>query len=204
MIMVFVNGGQGTMYSDSVDGKILSDTAITKELIGFVDANYRTIASREGRAVEGFSMGGFGALKLAFKYPELFSSVVSGGGALHNARSFSTRRKPLYSRMFNSQAKAFNANCPDELAKANADRIRGKVRIMMFVGSKDGTLKYNQRVHELLKNLKIAHEFNVVDFFGHNRVGLYEVLAEEVFRFHAKGFFGKPATTRPAAKIPKK
>lgn len=37
-----------------------------------IDATQRTIASREGRAIQGMSMGGFGSLKLALKYPDLF------------------------------------------------------------------------------------------------------------------------------------
>ncbi len=55
---------------------------ITKDLIGFVDTHYRTVASREGRAIDGSSMGGYGALTLAFLHPELFCSANSHSGAL--------------------------------------------------------------------------------------------------------------------------
>ena len=55
---------------------------ITKDLISFVDGHYRTVASREGRAIDGFSMGGYGALTLGFLHPELFCSVNSHSGAL--------------------------------------------------------------------------------------------------------------------------
>jgi putative tributyrin esterase len=55
---------------------------IVKDLIGYIDAHYRTVASRSGRAIDGYSMGGYGALYLAFSNPELFCSVNSHSGGL--------------------------------------------------------------------------------------------------------------------------
>ena len=56
------------------------ETYIVKDLIGHVDATYRTIADRRGRAIGGLSMGGFGALVLAFRHPDVFASVASHSG----------------------------------------------------------------------------------------------------------------------------
>ena len=53
-----------------------------KDLIPHIDATYRTIADRGSRWVEGFSMGGFGAAHLGFKYPEIFGAVSIMSGAL--------------------------------------------------------------------------------------------------------------------------
>lgn len=55
---------------------------IMKDLIGYVDGHYRTVASREGRAIDGFSMGGYGALLLGFLHPDMFCSINSHSGAL--------------------------------------------------------------------------------------------------------------------------
>ena len=79
MLMVFVNGGRNSGYIDSVDGTIRPETMIVHELIPFIDKTYRTIARHDGRAVQGFSMGGGGSLRIAAKYPDLFSSVVVYG-----------------------------------------------------------------------------------------------------------------------------
>jgi S-formylglutathione hydrolase FrmB len=81
-IIVFVNAGAETFFADSPDGRIPSETAFIRELIPHVDATYRTRSERAGRAIEGFSMGGFGALSLSFKYPDLFNSVVAYAPAL--------------------------------------------------------------------------------------------------------------------------
>jgi len=56
------------------------ETYITQDLIGWVDATYRTIAGREGRAIAGLSMGGFGALSLAMRHPDLFAAAASHSG----------------------------------------------------------------------------------------------------------------------------
>jgi len=56
------------------------ETYITKDLVGHVDATYRTIAKREARAIAGLSMGGFGALMLSMRHPDLFSAAASHSG----------------------------------------------------------------------------------------------------------------------------
>jgi S-formylglutathione hydrolase FrmB len=59
---------------------------IVRDLIGHVDATYRTIAKREGRAINGLSMGGYGGLLLGLKHPDLFCSAGSHSGALGFAK----------------------------------------------------------------------------------------------------------------------
>lgn len=67
------------------------EDSITRDLINYVDANYRTIARREGRAINGLSMGGYGGLMLGLKHPELFCSVGSHSGAIAFAKGASER-----------------------------------------------------------------------------------------------------------------
>ncbi len=91
VIYVFANGLGDTLFVDTRDGAKKAETTVIKELIPFIDSNYRTVAARETRSIDGFSMGGFGALHFAFKYPELFSSVVSYGAALLTYDTLSER-----------------------------------------------------------------------------------------------------------------
>jgi len=58
------------------------ETYVVKELIAHIDATYRTIASRDGRAIAGVSMGGFGAWSLALRHPDLFAAAASHSGLL--------------------------------------------------------------------------------------------------------------------------
>ncbi|HEV3081875.1 MAG TPA: DUF4965 domain-containing protein [Gemmataceae bacterium] len=66
---------------------------IIKDLIGHVDAAYRTIARREGRAINGLSMGGYGGLMLGLRHPDLFCAIGSHSGAIAFARDYAARLK---------------------------------------------------------------------------------------------------------------
>src|SRR5437764_12398734 len=79
LIIVMPDGGRG-FYTDAREG-FAYETAML-ELIGYVDQTFRTDARREARAIGGLSMGGYGALKLALKHPDLFGSANSHSGAL--------------------------------------------------------------------------------------------------------------------------
>jgi S-formylglutathione hydrolase FrmB len=70
------NGFQGSFYSSSVT---IGDweTFIAEELVQAIDARYRTLAARESRGLAGHSMGGYGAMRLAMKRPDVFSSVYA-------------------------------------------------------------------------------------------------------------------------------
>lgn len=63
-LIVFVNGLVEGMYVDWKDGSAPLETVIVKELVPHIDAKYRTIATREGRLLDGYSMGGYGAARM--------------------------------------------------------------------------------------------------------------------------------------------
>jgi S-formylglutathione hydrolase FrmB len=67
---------QGSMYgSSAVTGDW--ETFITRDLVAYVDKNYRTLAARGSRGLAGHSMGGYGTLRLAMKRPDVFSSLYA-------------------------------------------------------------------------------------------------------------------------------
>src|SRR5205814_1981619 len=67
--------GVSTWWVDSYDGESRMATFLSDELVPYVDLHYRTIASREGRAVAGISMGGYGALRWAIVRGDLFAAA---------------------------------------------------------------------------------------------------------------------------------
>jgi len=194
MIMVFPNGANGAgLYYDSVDGTIMIETALMKELIPFIDKNYRTIPSREARAIEGFSGGGFGALKFAFEYPELFCSVVAGSPALVNWASMSSSEghggKERLRRMWNNDRKAFESEHPSMLAKKNADIISAKLRIRIVLGSDERLKQIGiDAFHELLNKLNLPHEYEVLEGINHDRRAVYRMRGLQGFQFHVASF----------------
>ncbi|MET0281166.1 MAG: alpha/beta hydrolase-fold protein [Steroidobacteraceae bacterium] len=71
----------GSFYSNS---PTIGDweSWIAKDLVGWVDAHYRTIAKREGRGLSGHSMGGYGTLRIGMKYPEVFGALYAMSSAI--------------------------------------------------------------------------------------------------------------------------
>ena len=178
LIFVVVNGGRYTRYYDSLDRSIMMETTVIKELIPHIDATYRTVASRDGRAVQGGSMGGMGSLKFAFKYPELFSSAVAFCPALLDADANMERNPTLIPALFNGDKALFTKDSPAAMLITNADNIRGKLAIKIVIGSEDGLLKWTEQLHTSLVKLKISHEVEIVGGVGHDfgapGTGIYE------------------------------
>lgn len=71
-----------SFYTNSVLNGNFEDF-IVKDLVNYIDNNYKTIASNEGRAVVGNSQGGYAAIKFGLLYPDKFSVVASHSGLLY-------------------------------------------------------------------------------------------------------------------------
>ena len=86
MIVVLVDGNNRFGGSWYLSSETIGDyeTYIAEDLVNHIDTNYRTIAHRDSRGITGYSMGGFGALHLALKFPDTFSVTVSQAGALYD------------------------------------------------------------------------------------------------------------------------
>lgn len=166
VICVFPNGGMSG-YRDNPERKIMGETLIVKELIPLIDGKYRTVASREGRAICGFSMGGGGAIRLALKHPELFSAAASWAGALGS--------RP-------------NMVSAADIAKENVDKIKGKVRLLFIVGDKDPTFGTHAPVIAALKELKIDHEYKELPGVDHNLGAYYTQTGAQLVKFVTADF----------------
>jgi pimeloyl-ACP methyl ester carboxylesterase len=79
MIIVVISGRNrlfGSFYVNSpVSGNW--EDFVVKDVVDYIDGHYRTIAQPESRGIAGHSMGGFGALNLAMRYPDRFAAVYS-------------------------------------------------------------------------------------------------------------------------------
>jgi len=71
-----------TFYINSHDGKVRYEDFLVQEFLPGIEKKFRVKPGRANRAVSGASMGGYGALHLAFHHPELFSSVSAHSPAL--------------------------------------------------------------------------------------------------------------------------
>lgn len=166
VICVFPNGGMSG-YRDHPETKVMVETMLIQELMPLIEQKYRTIASAEGRAICGFSMGGGGAMRLAVKYPNLFSAGASWAAS--------------FGRSNDSTSAA-------ALVKENAEKIRGHVRLLCIVGDKDFTQGSHPAFLDALKDAKLPVEYRVLPGVDHNLGAYYEQTGMELVDFVTAGF----------------
>jgi enterochelin esterase-like enzyme len=204
MLVVFPNGLASSMWCDSKDGAMPMETIVIKELIPHIDATFRTLAKREGRIIEGFSMGGYGAARLGFKYPQLFGAVsILAGGPLDldfagpRATGNPTERERILKGTFGGDLDYYRSQNPITVAEQQADAVRGKVRVRIAVGSGDNTGPLNRAYSEQLKKLNIAHTFTIVPAVGHDTLALLKGLGEANWDFYREVFAAIPSAWKP-------
>ena len=164
-IVVTVDGGNN-LFVNSTKGKY--QDMLTKDLVEHIDKNYRTIAKREGRALLGISMGGYGALNIAFSQPGVFAAVATHSAMLlteiptieAGARGGQMR---AFTGVFGEPVDAaiWKADDPLELAKTVDPK---KAPALYFdCGGQDryGLFKGNEALHAILDGRKIQNDFSI-------------------------------------------
>jgi enterochelin esterase-like enzyme len=196
-IIVFANGLKNGMYVDWKDGSAPLETMIVRELVPHIDTAYRTIATREGRLLDGFSMGGYGAARLGFKFPEIFATAsLMGAGPLQadlegNAPRKKRRAADVLAATYGGDTAFFLQVSPRTLAARNARVIAQTMRVRMVIGSRDETFANNQDFHEYLKSLGIPHEWIVLEGVGHDPMDTLNALGDRHWAFYRAAFSGR-------------
>ena len=87
MIVVLPNGGRSFFANAAGLSSARYEDLIAKDLVEYVDTHYRTLATRESRAIAGISMGGFGSALIALRHPDLFATAGPLSAPLASARA---------------------------------------------------------------------------------------------------------------------
>ncbi len=175
---------------------------ITVDLVGHVDSTYRTIADRRARSIGGLSMGGFGALKLAMRHPDLFGSVASHSGvaALLYAGPFPYERGKvtltedprtwiksagdfgvLFGQIFGTDIANWRKHDPALLA---ANLSNGDLAIYIDCGTEDEFRLHNGAayLHEVLEERGIEHYFELMP--GRHSLEFWADRIDDSLAFH--------------------
>jgi enterochelin esterase-like enzyme len=186
MIVILVNGMRSSFYTDSADGRLPVESVILKDLIPHVDSTYRTIARREGRVVEGASMGAYGALHLGLKYPKTFGVISSIMAGVQDENRIADMYPAIFQTVFSGDKNYFRANSPWTLAQENAEAIRGSTFLRLWIGGKDAEWRResNAKFHELLERQKIVHQFETIPGVSHTFRPLYEKMGDKNWAFY--------------------
>jgi enterochelin esterase-like enzyme len=198
-LIVFPNGLGESMWTNSKDGRVPMETVVVRDLLNHVDATFRTVARRDGRILEGFSMGGRGAGRLGFRYPDLFATVsMLGAGPLDAdfmgpmAQSNPALRARIFQDVWGNDLDFYRADGPAAIATTQQAVLRGemRLRIRIALGDADFVRADNEDLTAHLRTLQIPHDFILVPGVGHQTLPLLTGLGEDGWAFYRAGFAG--------------
>jgi S-formylglutathione hydrolase FrmB len=161
LLIVFPQSFAEGYYADSRDGARPGETQVLDELIPYVDQNFRTLAHRARRGVSGFSMGGFGALAYAAKYPDTFSVGIGYDSALDTWETLVGRRAYIAAAAFGNDESHFDGISPWANASLNAAALGNSTTLRLVPGTQYRDFNVAFSAH--LMALGIPHEFSQTD-----------------------------------------
>ena len=192
LLVVFPNGLPFGMWMDSRDGRQPVETLLMSEILPWVDREFRTLPSETGRVVEGWSMGGYGALRLGFAHPGAFAGISAlGAGPLQmdflaeGPRSTVQQRREILDQVYGGSLEHFAAVSPWRLGeeRSGADPPGPGVPLRMVVGTRDELLDMNRRFRDHLTALGMAHRYTEVEGVGHQPLAVLRGLGPEYGAF---------------------
>lgn len=199
MLVVFPNGMASSMWADSKDGRVPMESMVVRDLVPQVDATFRTLATRDGRLLEGFSMGGLGASRWGLRYPEVFGAMsMFAAGPLDldfngpRATGNPAERAQILRDVYSDDMTYYVAQNPFTVAEQYAAAIRGTPRALtrfrQIVGALDFTLPANEDFRAHITRLGIVHEYTLVPNVGHDTMALFAALGDRNFAFYRAVF----------------
>jgi enterochelin esterase-like enzyme len=178
-LVILVQGLPHVRYINSKDGTRPVEDVIIKDLLPHVDAAYRTMPMRSRRAIEGMSMGGYGALRLGFKYPELFGAVSALAPSIKEMKD----EPSLVTEPFGNDQAFYDTVGPWAMAKEHASAIRGRTTVRLLVGDQDLLLPFTERYSHWLTSLNIEHQLAVAPGADHTYKEIIERLPFDALTF---------------------
>jgi putative tributyrin esterase len=165
-LIIVTPEGENGWYTDSAAKPADKyESYIVKELIPAIDKKFRTSADRQGRAIAGLSMGGYGAIKFGLKYPDMFSLSGSFSGAL-GAASITEKDIPgaigktIESIFGPAGSDARKANDVfDMIRRSTPEKVKDLPFLYLDCGTEDFLFQNNREFVALLLEKKVPHEF---------------------------------------------
>jgi len=202
-LIVVTPEGNDSWYIDSVTAPSEKyESYILNEVVPDVQARYRTIEARYGRAIAGLSMGGYGAIKFGLKSPFTFAFVGSMSGAFGITR---VSDQAIEWEPLKKSLKLFGA-VGSETRKQNdifelikqlpANRIASLPFLYFDCGTEDsGIFPDNRELAALLVEKKIPHEYRELP--GDHSWGYWDRQVQEVLRIAVRSLNVRPSIEPP-------
>jgi S-formylglutathione hydrolase FrmB len=196
--IVAIPYGGTSFYTNTRDGSEKWEDAIVNEFLPMIESTYRVNATRNNRGISGTSMGGYGALKIAMKHPDLFGSASAHSAVLLSdlsAAKVSAGRLQRFQALFNriygisEDLTYWEANNPMTLAK-DTKKLSG-LKLYFDCGTEDdyGFDLGARQLDEMLTKAGYAHEAHL--YPGNHGWDYAMKHTNESLLFHWKAFSGK-------------
>jgi enterochelin esterase-like enzyme len=163
------DGDEDPEYHDWGPGRNW-ETALTKELPAVVDVRFRTIRARSGRALIGFSAGGYGASVLGLHHLNEFAVVESWSGYFH-----ATDPSGHYALDVGSKSENAYASVHTLVRELRGDFRAHRTFFAFYVGDQDFFAPENVRLHRELTRARVRHTFRV--YHGGHQTSLWKAEA---------------------------
>jgi S-formylglutathione hydrolase FrmB len=208
LIVAMPEGGDSWYTNSATEPQEKWEDYIIKDFIPHIDKSYRTIQTRHARAIAGLSMGGYGAMKFALKYPNQFVFAASFSGAYTVTSSgFRSRAGPhvneqvagIYGPEGSDTRKQ---NDVYELAK-KVSNPEGLPYLWISCGTEDGSpvdpvnslIAANQEFAALLVKQKIRHTYS--ESPGAHTWQFWDEQLPKVLSLLMERYFGGPRPSVP-------
>ena len=181
MIIVMPDGFVDIFYQNQYDGSLDYEDFFVEEFIPEVEQTYRTMAQQEPlypdgqyRSISGLSMGGYGAMYYALKYPQMFSSAYSMSGGFvspnteypswYNIDDVNERFEGIWGPMQNGIHQNFDQNTIQTLSRTfPEDQIPMLPVLYIDCGDDDWLLPDNLEVFDIMRNRGFNVELRIND-----------------------------------------
>lgn len=173
MILAMPDGGV-SYYINSYDNKVRYEDFFIQEFIPFIEKTYRIRSEKQYRGIAGLSMGGFGTLNFALKFPEKFATCVAFSPVLFSEtymkETEDKKFNSYYTPLFGSDEKGdkrltdhYRKNNPFDFTRTKGKGAYNNLRIYIDCGDDDYLTDDNCRFHIHLNQMQIKHDFRMRD-----------------------------------------
>jgi enterochelin esterase-like enzyme len=197
-MIIVTPDGFTSFYINGADGKLNYEDFFIKELIPHIEKTYKVKAEKRFRGIAGLSMGGYGSLLYALKYPNLFAAAAPLSAAVWSDNDIINLDEGMFNGLFgNSMGKnlkgkdrlttAWLSNSPLAIIEKKTKEELSSVRYWIDCGDDDFLTIGNAQLHIALTNKNVPHEFRMRDG-AHNwtywRTGIIDALSFIGDSFH--------------------
>ncbi|MEK0423523.1 MAG: hypothetical protein RLZ95_1433 [Bacteroidota bacterium] len=173
-MLIVTPDGFKSFYMNAADGSMNYEDFFIKELIPHIEKTFKAKTDKRFRGIAGLSMGGYGSLLYALKYPNMFSAAAPLSAAIWTNEDYENMKEGMYNTYFGSSigknlkgkerlTPNWHANSIFSIIDKKTTDELSAVKYWIDCGDDDFLTVGNAQLHIALTNKNVAHEFRMKD-----------------------------------------